>query len=153
MVELGRGVLLVGPGPAGVERDIGAAVVGLDHPLVVVGGDPEVVAVAVRDADVLEGATPVTGPLELHVAGVDGVLVLRVGVDPAVVPGPLPERAAVVHPGPGIAGIVGAVDPARIGLDLGIDPARIGGRDRNPDVADHAGRHAGIAGQLLPGPA
>ena len=55
VIELRRCLILLRPGAAAVERHVGAAVVALDHALRVVGRDPEVVVVAVRDLDVAEG--------------------------------------------------------------------------------------------------
>jgi hypothetical protein len=71
VVEL-RGRLVVDRGPraAAVERDVGAAVVALDHPARVVGRDPQVVVVAVRHRDRGEGLPPVERAVE---AGVEDV--------------------------------------------------------------------------------
>ena len=55
VVELRRGLVLFAPGLAAAERHVRSAVVRFDHPLGVVGRDPQVVIVAVRHLYVAEG--------------------------------------------------------------------------------------------------
>ena len=143
VVELrGRLVLDARPAEAAVERDRGPAVVSLHHPARVLRGDPEVVVVPVRHADRLERLPPVLRPEQLHVEDVDGVGLLRVGRHVRVVPGPLPELPVFVRPLPGRARVVGAEDPALLGLDHRVDALRSGGGDGDADPAPRALRQA-----------
>ena len=47
-IELRGGLNLLAPILAAIETDIRAAVVGVNHPLIVIGRDPQIVIVAVR---------------------------------------------------------------------------------------------------------
>src|SRR5262249_14537583 len=105
-VELcGRLVHDRGPGPPAVEGDVGAAVVGIDHPVGVVRVDPEVVVVAVRDPDGRVGPAAVVGAVAAGVEDIDRFGVLRVGVDPRVVPGALAQAVLGVDARPLLAAV------------------------------------------------
>src|SRR6185369_12312896 len=151
-VELCRRLVPLGrPGGAAVGRHTGAAVVRLDHPQRVVGGDPEVVVVAVRGADRRPALAAVLRLVELDVDDVDRVLVLGIGVDAAVVPGALAQVAALAHLLPGIAAVVRAEDPAVLGLGDGVEVLRVGGGDGDADDPQGPLGHAGLPRQLVPG--
>ena len=119
LVRLGRPVL------AAVVAHVGAAVVGLDHSLRVVRVDPQVVVVAVGCCDRFEGLAAVLRAMEAHVQHVHGVLVGRVGVDPGVVPGALPQFALLVDALPGFAAVAGAEHAALFGFDDGVQVVRV----------------------------
>ena len=137
------------PGLAPVERDHAATVVAEDHDVPVGGIDPEVVGVAVRHVDHVEGLSTVHGPEQLDVQTIDRVLIDRVSDDAGVVPRPLPQLVLAVCAGPGLSGIVGAVYAAcRFGFDHRPDAIGIRGRDRQPDLSDDSRRKA--SGELLP---
>src|SRR5690606_31268576 len=88
VVELRRRLVVDGgEGGAAVERDVGAAVVALDHALVVTRVDPDVVVVAVGRGDRVEGAPAVVGAMQVQVVHIDRLGVHRVGGDVGVVPG------------------------------------------------------------------
>src|SRR5262249_45105094 len=87
----GRLVLERRPLRAAVEGDAGAAVVALDHAARVVRVDPEVVVVAVRDADRDERPAAVVAAEEADVQHPEAVALLRVGEDARKVPGALGE--------------------------------------------------------------
>ena len=148
----GRLVALVRPALAAVEGDVGAAVIGVDHHLRVVRVDPQIVVVAVRRAQPdVEGLAAVDRLVEAGVERVDGVLVLRVGVDVDVVPGALQQVAAAVHPTPVVATVIGAEHATLVVRSLHQDPhaLAVGGRDRYGAAADHAFRQT--AAELVPG--
>src|SRR4029077_7646517 len=150
-VELRRRLVVLGrPGPAAVVGDGGAAVVRFDHPQRVVGIDPEVVVVAVRDADAGEALAAVLGVEEEDVGGVDPVVVLGVGIDVAVVPGALAELAVVAGLGPGLPRVARAEEPPLRRLDDGVEVVRIGGGDGDAVDADRPLGESGVAGQLAP---
>ena len=143
LVGLGR------PALAAVIADVGAAVVAVDHHLGVVGVDPQVMVVAVGRPDELELLAAVGRAPHPHVENVDGLGVSRVGEDVRVVPGALPEVAVVVDQAESVASVVGAEQPAILGLDQGPDPARPGRRNGHADAAlDAVGQSLG---QFLPG--
>ncbi len=50
-IKLRRGLVLIGPASAAVERNVCAAVVALNHPVWIVRSDPEIVVVAVWNGD------------------------------------------------------------------------------------------------------
>ena len=58
-IELRRWLILFTPTPPTVERNIGAAVITIDHPVRIVGRDPEIVIVAVWHTDAAEGAAAI----------------------------------------------------------------------------------------------
>ena len=138
-----RGLLvaLAGPTLSAVEGDIRAAVVGVDHVHRVLGIDPEVVVVAVGDADALgEGPAAVNGLVETDIQAVHRVLVVRVGEDVDVVPGALAQVRVAVDAVPGLAAVVGAVEAAGFSLGLDEHPDAVGvrRRDRDRGLADEA---------------
>src|SRR4029450_6715371 len=153
-IEL-RGLLVVDRRPRGaaVERDVGAAVVALDHARWILGIDPEIVVVAVSCRDLTEGRAAVGRLPHLQVGDVDRVAVARVGEDVGVVPGPVHQVAVGRHHGPAHAEIVGAVGPGLVafGFDQRPDAARPRRRDRHADLAQHARGQAGLGRNLLPG--
>ena len=150
VVELRGREVLVGPGLAAVERDVRAAVVRLDHPLRVVGGDPEVVVVAVRIGDVPKRHATVRRAIQPRVHRPDRVGILGVGKDLHVVPGALAELVVTVHVLPGRAAVVRAVHAALLGLDQGPHPRGLRTRHREPDIAEQPGRKPGVVSEFGP---
>jgi hypothetical protein len=151
VIELRRGKLLGRPGATRGERDGAPPVVRLDHPLVVVRRDPEIVVVAVWHGEGgIELHAPIVRAKEIHVEHVHPVAVLRICGDVGVVEGTLPQLAVVVGALPGGAGVVGAEDAALRILDDGPDAVAVHGADRDSDAPDHAGGQAGIARDLGP---
>ena len=127
-----RLVPLCRPRLAGVERDVRATVVGVDHDLVVVGIDPEVVRVTVGYRDSVEGSATVDRLHHRGVEDVDRLFVDGVGEDLDVVPRPGPDRPILAHERPRGPRVVRAKESAtRIGLDHREDP--IGIRARHVD--------------------
>ena len=153
-VEL-RGELVVDGAPrgAGVERDVGPAVVALDHAPVVARIDPQVVVVAVGGGHRREVRPRVGGLPHLQVVHVDGVLVLRIREDVHVVPGPVAQILAVAGQRPGLAEVLGAVEAGRlVRLHQRPHPAVAGGRRGHADLAeDGRGGQAEVGGDLRPG--
>ena len=126
-IELGRRLILLGgPRPTAVERDVRPSVIGVDHDVTVGRIDPEVVCVPVRHADVGERPSTVDGPHHGGVQDVDGLRIGGVGEDLDVVPGPRTNRPTVAHERPRSARVVRAEETAaRIGLDHGEEPVGI----------------------------
>ena len=106
VVELRRRHRLRGPRLAAIHRDVGAAVVGLDHPLRIVRRNPHVVIVAVRRPHRRPRLAAVGRLVEADIQHVDRVFHFRVGIDARVVKRALPQVAAVRHSLPRPAGIV-----------------------------------------------
>ena len=153
-VELGGELVVDGaPRGAGVERDVGSAVVALDHAPVVARVDPQVVVVAVGGGHRREVRARVGGFPHLEVVHVDRVLVLRVREDVHVVPGAVAQILAVAGQRPGLAEVLGAVEAGgRVGFDQRPDPPVTGGRRGHADLAeDGGGRQAEVRGDLDPG--
>src|SRR6185295_6189948 len=128
-----------------------AAVVRLDHPPRVLGRDPQVVVVAVRRRDGAEALAAVLRVQERDVHDVDRLDVAGVGVDAAVVPGALAERARAVARLPRLAAVARAEDAAVLGLDDRVDVLGIALRHRDADDAERPLRQAGVLRQLRPG--
>ncbi len=151
VIELrGRLIILTSPGHPAVVGDVGAPVVPFDHAERVARIDPEVVVVSVGCANPLVGAAAVSRLMEAHVENVNRVLVLGIGVDVRVVPGPLPERPVIVYPRPSGARILRAEDTALLGLNDRPHPIRVHRRDRDADLAEGALRQARVAADLGP---
>ncbi len=151
VVELCGGlIVLPSPGRPAVVGDVRAAIVPLDHAERVAGVDPQVVIVTVRRADLFKRAAAVGRFPEADVEDVDRVLVLGIGVDVRVVPGPLPERPIVVDPGPGGTAILRPENAAFFGFDHRPDPLRVHRRDRDADLAEGALGQARVAADLGP---
>lgn len=90
--KLGGGLVVVStPVAATVEADAGAAVVGHDHALVVFGGYPHIVVVAVGGVVGFERGTAVGTFVVADIGDIDDVLVLGVGIDAGVVPSALAQ--------------------------------------------------------------
>jgi hypothetical protein len=116
-VELaGRLVHHRAPAGSAIERDVCSAVVGLDHAIRIVVGDPEIMIVAVRSPDLLEVLPAVGGLEEAGVDRVDRVRVLGIGKDTGVVPGTLLDVALVVDLCPRRACVVAMEDAAVFSL-------------------------------------
>ncbi len=145
LVQLGGGLVELGrPRLAAVLRDIGAAVVGLDEDLRVVGVDPHVVVVTMGRGQAPPRLAAVDGLEEALVVHVHHVGVRRVRVHVGVVERPVHEPGLVAYQAPGLAGVVGAVEPlVRVGgLHQGVDPVRVGGGDGQVTLADEPGGQA-----------
>ena len=153
-VELG-GELVVDRAPrgAGVERDVGATVVALDHPPVVARVDPQVVVVAVRGGHLLEVRAGIGRFPHPQVVDVDGVLVARVGEHVHVVPGAVAKLLAVARERPGLAEVLGAVEAGRrVRLDQRPHPAGARWRGGDADLAQRGrGGEAEVGGDQGPG--
>ena len=137
-VELrGRLVRLRRPGASAVEGHRRTAVVAVDHDLIVLGVDPEVVGVAVGHHHHLEGLSAVDRSVEHHVQDVDGVGIHRIGEHVGVVPGALEEVPVFVDLAERLSRVVGAIEAAlgSLGLDEREDSIGVRGRDRDPDLA------------------
>ena len=151
LIELGRWLIVLrAPGATAVERDVGAAVVRLDHDPPVGRIDPQVVVVAVWDAHAREGPAAIDA-LEVALgAGVDDVGVGRVGGDRGVVEGAGAELRIVGDQRERAARVVGAVE-ARAGLrlDQNVDAVGVGATHRDVRLADESGGEA--IGELRPG--
>ena len=136
-IEL-RGELVVDGAPrgAGVERDVGAAVVALDHPPVVARVDPQIVVVSVRSGHLIEVRAGVGRLPHPQVVDVDGVLILRIRKDVHVVPGAVAQILARARKRPGLAEVVRAVEAGRrVGFDQRPHPPGSGGRGGDADLA------------------
>ena len=152
LVELGCGLVqLGGPRVAAVDRDVGAAVVRLDHDERVVRVDPEVVVVAVGCG----APRPVAAAVRAHPVALghppEDVRVGGMGLQIRVVEGPVADRLEVGDLVPGGAAVVGAVDAARVGgsLDQHVDAVGVGRADRQIGLAAQA--RGKPVGGLVPG--
>src|SRR5207249_776622 len=125
-----------------------AAVGAEDHALRIIGIHPQVVVVPDR-LDRAEGLAAVVRPVEPQVRQVDAVGVLGIGGDPGVVPGPLADVMIVVDPGPRVAAILAAVEPALLRLDDRVHAPRACARAGHADAAERPLGHALL--KLLPG--
>ena len=126
VVEFGGGLVVVGrPGLAAVHGHLRAPVVRHHHAVGVVRMDPQVVHVAVRHGNHLEGRAAIHRPVQAGVERVDGVRVDGVGLNVRVVPGALAQVVVRIGAGPGRAPVVGTVDAA-VGLGLDDRPHAVG---------------------------
>ena len=131
VVELRGRKVLVGPGLAAVDRDVGAAVVALDHAACGRSGAIHRSWLSPCGTRMLLQRLAAVGRLiERHVEDVDRVLRLRVGVDARVVEGALPDVAVVVHQLPRRARVVRQEHAAVLRLDDRVDAIGVGAGDR-----------------------
>ena len=138
-VELGGGLVVDrGPGLTAVEGHHRSPVVRLHHDPGILGVDPEVVVVAVRNRHRREREAAVHRLQERGVQDVHRVRVGRVGDDVGVVPAPAAQPPVAVDPPPALPSVLAPVEPAPLfgGCHERIDPARSGGGDRDADPAD-----------------
>src|SRR5882672_7218239 len=80
-IELGRGLILFAPTSATIKRDISPAIVALNHPVRIFRSDPEIVIVAVRDADTSERAPTVIRFVKAGIQDINRIGVFWIGVD------------------------------------------------------------------------
>src|SRR6185437_4474503 len=138
-------------GRSGVEGDVAARIGSVQHMVVVVRIDPQVVRVAARELLLGERLAAVGRAVGADVLDVDEIFVLGIGEDVGVIEGALAEPALVVDKGPGGAGVVGAEQAAVLVLDEREDAIRIDGRDRDADLAVDARRQTFGVGDFGPG--
>ena len=151
MVELGRRlVTLRGPACASVRAHIGAAVVGLNHPVRIIGIDPQPVIVAMRNADRPEGLSTIVGAVHACVENVDTIHGAGIGKNMRVVKGPLAVAAVIIHQCPVLASIIGAEQSAFVRFDQRPDAVPISISDRHANPADSAAGQP-VRFQSLPG--
>ena len=101
-----RLVQLRRPALAAVERDVSPTVVRLDHDVRVMRIHPKIMLVPVWNIDGPERFSPVDRLEEIAASNVNRVLVLRVGKDVHVVPGPTLDTTLLVDPAERCATVV-----------------------------------------------
>ena len=150
VVEL-RGwlVVLLGPRLASVHRNRNPAIVAVDQALRVGGIDPQAVMIAVRRRQQLEGLAAIVGAERAGVQHIHGVHLFGIGEHVTEIPCTLAVAIIVVHARPRVARIVGAKQPAFLGLDERIHAIGVRSRNRNSDASQVAFWQA-IALQVLP---
>ena len=108
VVELGGGLIIDGrPGGPAVEGDAGPSIVPLNHTLGVVGIDPQVVVIAVRGGDLVEGLATIGRLPALEIENPNGVGVLGVGEDMLVVPRSPLKVPVIANHLPGGTSVIG----------------------------------------------
>ena len=126
VIELrGRLIVLPGPALAAIQADCHAAIVAGNHAPGVLRIDPQSVIVAVRNFDLVERASAIGGPEELHVEDVNRVRVLRIGDHVHVIPGPLVQAVTAIHQIPAVAAIVRAIEATLFRLDDRVHAIRV----------------------------
>ena len=144
-------IQLRGPGATAVERNIGAAVVGLDHDVSILRIDPDVVIVAMRGAKDRKRLAAVGGFKESFRAGVDHVGVCRVSAEGDVIKWPLNHRRSDrsrlwIHRCPTLPCIIRTIQStARFCFNQRIDPIRFRGCDGKICLANQFVRQSGYA--------
>ena len=136
VVELARRLVEPArPGPAAVQRHQRSLVHAQDAAVGIVGIDPQAVEVVARGValDRQEGGAAVLRAQDDGVAHPHLVGVLRVGGELAEVPAALPDARVAAGLAPARPVVVGAVEPARLGVDQGVHPVRRGGGDGQAD--------------------
>ena len=126
-VKLRRGLVVVRcPVVAAIVGNLPAPVVGNGHALIIVGVDPEVMVVAVGRVFQFKCFAAIFRHPIAHVHHIYQIFVLRVGINPAVIPGPLQHGAILIDSGPGFTRIVGPIYAGSFGVfDDGPHPVRV----------------------------
>ena len=136
VIELRRGlVVLRAPAVAAIHRHRHATVVGVDHVAAVARVDPELMIITVRGLDHLESPAAVDRLEHRRIHDPHDVGVLRIGGELHVVPAARLDQAILGLPRPALAGIIGAIQAAALGLDDGVDAVGIRRRDADADLA------------------
>ena len=152
VIELRGRKIFVGPGFAAVHRHATAPIVGRHHPGRVVGVNPEIVVVAVRNGDgFVELHTPIGRFIEAHIEAIDAVFVLWIGIDSGIIKRPLPQFSLLVNALPRHSGIVGTVNAPIFGFHNGPHPVWVNGRYRYANFTNGTSGHSRFAGQFGPG--
>jgi hypothetical protein len=151
VIELRRVVVLRRPGLARVHAHRSAAVIAFNHAAWIIGGNPQVVRIAVRRIEIAPRLAGVLRHLELHIRRIHHVSVLGVGVDLGVVPGALTQLAFIVHAGPRGARVVGSVHATLIGFNKRVHAARVGAAHGDTDVAPQTSGEPGVLRDFGPG--
>src|SRR5215218_2688249 len=103
-----------------------------------------------RHGDVREGSPAVVRAVEARVKDVDGLGVLRVRVNPRVVPRALSKVARLVRLRPRAPAVVRAEDAAVLRLYDRPDSLRVRGRDGDAHLPDRAARQPLAARNIFP---
>ena len=117
---------------------VGAAVVGLNKKLGIVGVDPHIVAVGMGRLQLFPGLSAIGGAQVIGRHHVDGVRIQGVRLDVGVVERPRAQALVARDLAETLALIVRAVQTALLArrFDQGVDDARIGARYGQIDLAD-----------------
>ena len=153
VIELrGRLVVDVAEGVPAVQRDIRAAVIALNHPLVVCRIDPEIVVVAVRRGHGSKCAPAIGAPVQIEVVAVNRLRILGIGRQMGVIPGPREQILIGRNLLPGLSKVVRAIESA-LGcmLDQRPDPARFCPAGSHADLAPDRFRQTEAARDIGPG--
>ena len=135
-------IQLRGPGATAVERNIGAAVVGLNHDVSILRTDPDVVIVAVRGAKDRKRLAAVGGFKESLCACVNDIGICRISAERDVIKWTLNHRRSDrgrlwIHRHPTLSRIIRTIQSTpRLRFDQRIDPIRFRGRDCKIRFAD-----------------
>src|SRR5262245_35663263 len=106
-IELRGGlVVLCAPACTAIVADVGASVVRIYHSQRIVWRYPQVVVVAMRCSDRIEGAPRIVRFVKPGVQHIDYINVLWIGIDAGIVPGALPQLSLLIHSGPVLAAVV-----------------------------------------------
>src|SRR6266566_2130183 len=150
MVELSRRLILLSPRTAAVEGHVRATVVALDHPLRVVGRDPQIVVISVRYLNVPERFAVVGRAVHPGVQHVHRVHVLRISEYSRVVPRTLAQPAIAVRARPRCSSVHGPVDASGVGFDNGPHMTRVYRRHGESDVTYHTLGQARVSCDFRP---
>ena len=141
MIKLRRRlIILCRPVFAAVDADGCPAIVRVDHPIRIVGIDPQSVMVAMRRVQAIKRFSAVNGAIQPGICRVNRVGILGVGPNMREIPRALPETVIVINQGPVLPAIVAAIQAALFCFDQRIDNIRIAARDGNADAAKRAFR-------------
>ena len=150
VIELRRREILIGPRLPARVRHACTAVAGLDHALSIVRRDPQIVIVSVRLVQYGEVLSTVRALHQRDVRCIHEIRIDRVCHDTRVVPGALANAVVAVDEAPRRAGVVRAIEAARIGLDERPDQRGLGARYLHADASEHSMREPGVMGELRP---
>ena len=125
-VDLRRRVAHIRPCPASVHGHHPATVVAIDHAGGVAWIDPQVVVIGVRFGNRLERLATVRRFHQPEVENVDCAAIHGIGLHALEVEGTLPQVPMIVDECPGRTSVVGSIETAMLGLDVGPDSAGIG---------------------------
>src|SRR5207244_7365450 len=98
-----------------------------------------------------EGLAAVRGAVGTGVGDVEDVFVFRIDLDLGEVVAASPQAPLAVDKAPAIAGVVGAIEAAGLGVDHGEDKFRVAAGDADADASQAFARRGQAFGERSPG--
>ena len=147
-----RGWLVHHGSPVGttILRNLGTAIIGDNHALVVGRINPQVMVVSMRSIRPFKGFTTIRGFMVTHIEDINGLLILGICKDPRIIPGTLTEATVFIYQRPSLPSIFGGVDASFVVFNDGIQSIGILRRNGDPHDAQKSFWKSFFGGKFFP---